>query len=267
MSEVRAKKKFGQNFLQDKNIINNIIEEANIDSNTLVIEIGPGTGALTRHLVLKAGYLIAYEIDTDLVPLLEEEFKDKQFKVVNQDILTVNLEEEISKYKDKYSNVVIVGNLPYYITTPIILGLLEKNLDVKAYVFMVQLEVAERLTAIKGGKEYNALSVLINYKTKASKCFNVSPNAFKPVPGVWSAVIKMVPREYHIKPKNEKFFLELNRAIFKQRRKTLANNLQNFNIKKDKINEALKKLDLKPTCRSEELSVEEIIKLSDILGE
>lgn len=266
MSEVRAKKKFGQNFLQDKNIINNIISEAEITKETLVIEIGPGTGALTRFLVEKAGLVLAYEIDKDLIPLLENEFQNESFKVINQDILTVDLETVISEYQVNYKEVVIVGNLPYYITTPIILGLLEKNLKVKCFVFMVQLEVADRLTATKGGKDYNALSVLINYKTLAKRCFNVSPHAFKPVPGVWSAVIKLVPREFAEKPKNETFFLELNRAIFRQRRKTLANNLQNFGIAKEKILAALNALNLKATCRSEELSTNDIIHLSDLLG-
>ncbi len=267
MKEVRAKKKFGQNFLKDQNVIANIIKEAEITKNSLVIEIGPGTGALTEHLVKEAGKVIAFEIDTDLIPILEAKIKNDNFILINKDILDVDINEAIALNIGTLENVVIIGNLPYYITTPIILGLLEKNVKASAYVFMVQREVADRLTAKPKTKDYNALSVLMNYKTKTKKCFDVSPQCFNPVPGVWSAVIKLTPFVYEVFPQNEKLFYEVNRAIFKQRRKTLLNNLQAYGIDKDAALNIFNKLGFKPSVRSEELGVTDIIKLSDEIGE
>ena len=263
MKEVRAKKKFGQNFLIDKNVIANIISEGNISSDSLVIEIGPGTGALTEHLVKAAGKVMAFEIDTDLIPILHNKIKTDNFVLINKDILEVDVAKEIKENIGSLSNVIIIGNLPYYITTPIILGLLEKNIEASAYVFMVQREVADRLTAKPKTKDYNALSVLMNYKTKTKKCFDVSPQCFSPVPGVWSSVIKLTPFEYEIFPHNEKLFYEVNRAIFKQRRKTLLNNLQAYGVSKENALAIFAKLGFKPTIRSEELGIAEIIKLSD----
>lgn len=263
MQKVIAKKKFGQNFLEDKNILNNIASQGDLDKDTLVIEIGPGTGNLTEYLLSKAKRVIAFEIDDDLIPILTDRFKNEDFILVHQDILTININEYINKYKGDLSKVVIVGNLPYYITTPIILGLLEQDLDVKSYVFMVQDEVADRLTAFTGKKDYNALSVLINYKTNSKKCFKVSPNAFNPAPNVYSAVVKLEPREITKKPDNEALFFTLNRAIFKQRRKTLANNLKEYGLSKDVINNLLNTLGFKPTIRPEELDINDIINLSN----
>lgn len=263
--EVIAKKRFGQNFLMDKNIVNNIVNLGELDQDTLVIEIGPGTGNLTKEIVKKAGFVLAYEIDFTLVDLLNETIKSPNFKVINRDILEADIKSDISEYN--FKRIVIMGNLPYYITTPIILGLLEKEMPIATYVFMIQDEVADRFTACAGKKDYNALSVLINYKTKAKKCFVVPAKCFNPAPKVNSAVITLTPKEITLRPKSEKFFFALNRAIFRQRRKTLQNNLLAFNVAKEDIMQAYNLLGFKPTIRSEELSLEMIIKLADVLEE
>lgn len=264
--KIVAKKMFGQNFLIDNNVINNIVKSAKITKKSLVIEIGPGMGALTKLLVKEAKYVLAYEIDYNLVDYLKEEIKDNNLTIINQDILKANISEDIKKFND-YDEIIMIGNLPYYITTPIILGLLEKNLKINRYIFMIQDEVAMRLTSKPQTKDYNALSVLIQYKTKASKLFMVKNTSFNPAPKVNSAVIELIPFEYPLKPKNEKLFYQVNRVIFKQRRKTLKNNLKEFNLNNDKINTIYNELHLKEAIRAEELSVDDIINLSDKIGE
>lgn len=261
-----AKKRFGQNFLIDENVLNNILNVCDIKEDTGVIEIGPGTGNLTEFLLRKAKKLVAFEIDTDLIDGLETRFKDKNFKVYNEDILKVDLNKIISEEFADYKEVIIASNLPYYITTPIILGLLEQKLKVSRYVFMVQDEVADRLTALKGTKDYNSLSVLISYKTNSQKCFKVSPNCFVPAPNVNSAVIKLETKEITKKPLNEAFFFKLNRMIFKQRRKTLYNNLKELNLDKDIVLNIFHKLNFNENIRAEALSLDDIINLADEIG-
>ena len=185
-----AKKKFGQNFLKDQNILSNIISAADLDKDTLVIEIGPGLGALTERLCQAAGFVLAYEIDSDLIPILNENLKEyDNFEIINKDILEVNINEDINEYKIDFKKISLVANLPYYITTPIILGLLSKTDLIKKYIMMMQVEVADRICGKPKTKDYNALSIAIGYRAKATKCFNVPRTVFIPEPNVDSAVI------------------------------------------------------------------------------
>ena len=262
------KKKFGQNFLIDQNILSSIVAKAEINKNVNVIEIGPGIGSLTEHLLENANKVISYEIDNTLIPILTEEFKDyDNFTLLNQDILKANIKEDIAKYFNDDLPVYVVANLPYYITTPIIMHLLENVPEVKRYAVMVQLEVADRIVANKGGKDYNNLTIAINYRAKTCKAINVSRNVFMPKPNVDSAVVIFdIYDEKPYKVNNEKFFLELIKKAFANRRKTLVNNLnQGYNLSKEEITSILEELNLSPTIRSEALSIEQFTILSDVL--
>ena len=184
------KKKFGQNFLIDQNILSGIVSKSEINKSVNVIEIGPGIGSLTEHLLENANKVISYEIDNTLIPILTEQFSSyDNFTLINQDILKANIKEDIEKYFNDDLPVYVVANLPYYITTPIIMHLLENVPEVKRYAVMVQLEVADRIVANKGGKDYNNLSIAINYRAKTYKAINVSRNVFMPKPNVDSAVV------------------------------------------------------------------------------
>ena len=262
------KKKFGQNFLIDQNILSSIVSKAEIDKNVNVIEIGPGIGSLTEHLLENANKVISYEIDNTLIPILTEEFKEyDNFTLLNQDILKANIKEDIAKYFNDDLPVYVVANLPYYITTPIIMHLLENVPEIKRYAVMVQLEVADRIVANKGGKDYNNLTIAIKYRATTHKAITVSKNVFMPKPNVDSAVVIFdIYDEKPYKVNNEKFFLDLVRKSFANRRKTLVNNInQGYNISKDEIISILESLNLSNTVRSEELSIEQFIILSDVL--
>ena len=262
------KKKFGQNFLIDQNILSGIVQKAEIDKNVNVIEIGPGIGSLTEHLLENANKVISYEIDNSLIPILTEQFTSyDNFTLINQDILKANIAEDVKKHFNDNLPVYVVANLPYYITTPIIMHLLENVPEIKRYAVMVQLEVADRIVANKGGKDYNNLTIAINYRAKTYKALNVSRNVFMPKPNVDSAVVIFdIYDEKPYKVNNEKFFLELIRKAFANRRKTLVNNLnQGYNISKEDITSILEELNLSPTIRSEALSIEQFTVLSDIL--
>ena len=261
------KKKFGQNFLVDQNILAKIVNSPTITENTLAIEIGPGMGSLTEHLINKAKHVIAYEIDTDLLPILEENFKDKDFTLINDDFLNRNIDEDIKALNQEFDHICVVANLPYYITTPIIMKILEESTLIKELVLMMQLEVARRLTSKPSTKDYNSLSVAIQYKTKAELALKVPKTVFIPAPNVDSAVVKLtVLDEYHKKPLNEEHFFSLVRSSFTQRRKTLVNNLhQAYNESKDYYIEVLESIDKDPRVRAETLSVEDFILLSDTL--
>lgn len=267
-NKLRAKKKFGQNFLINQDILTNIVSKSMIDKNTLAIEVGPGLGSLTEHLCKNAGHVLAFEIDSDLISILEENLKEYPNKtIINQDILTVNIEEEINKYKGNLENVYMVANLPYYITTPIILGLLEQTKMIRKYTLMVQKEVADRICGKPSTKDYNALSIAIGYRARAIKVIDVNRNNFLPAPNVDSAVIRL--DLYDIPPyqaKNEKHFFEFIRVCFNQRRKTLINNLSS-KYDKNLIQEMLNSLSIKLNVRSEELSIEDFVKMSDYISE
>ena len=262
------KKKFGQNFLIDQNILSSIVTKAVINKTVNVIEIGPGIGSLTEHLLENANKVISYEIDNTLIPILTEEFKEyDNFTLLNQDILKANIKEDIDKYFHDDLPVYVVANLPYYITTPIIMHLLENVPEIKRYAVMVQLEVADRIVANKGGKDYNNLTIAIKYRAKAHKAITVSKNVFMPKPNVDSAVVIFdIYDEKPYKVNNEKFFLDLVRKAFANRRKTLVNNInQGYSLNKDEIISLLEELNFSTTVRSEELSIEQFILLSDTL--
>ena len=268
-NNLRAKKKFGQNFLINQDILNGIVSKYLIDKNTLAIEVGPSLGSLTEHLCENAGHVLAYEIDTELLPILDENLSKFSNKtIINKDILDVDIEDDIKKYKGDLENVYMVANLPYYITTPIILGTLEKTKMIRKYTLMVQLEVADRICGKPKTKDYNALSIAIGYRAKAVKVLDVNRKNFMPAPNVDSAVIRL---DLYDNPpytaKNEEHFFRFIRECFTQRRKTLVNNLcQANNYNKDKVLEMLKALNIKESVRSEELSIEDFVKMSDYLS-
>lgn len=267
-NDLYAKKKFGQNFLTDQNILSSIVSKSEIDKDTLVIEVGPGLGSLTEHLVKVAGYVLAYEIDTDLIPILKKNIGDvNNFSVICKDILDVDINKDILEYQKDFKKVYLVANLPYYITTPIILGLLSKTDKIKRYVMMMQLEVAERICGKPKTKDYNALSIAIGYRAKASLEFKVPRTVFIPAPNVDSAVVKLdLYDNPPYKAKNEEAFFELIRVCFLQRRKTLYNNLgQKYN--KEFVLKMLTSLGIKENVRSEELDIIDFIKMSDYIEE
>jgi len=262
-----VKKKFGQNFLVDQNILQKIVAIPTMTKETLVLEIGPGLGSLTEHLLDKSKHVLAYEIDNDLVQILEENFEDENLSIINEDFLKRNIDEDIIALKMDYKNVVVVANLPYYITTPIILKIIEESRIIKELVVMTQLEVARRLTSNPSTKDYNSLSVAIQYKTIAEIAMKVPKNVFIPAPNVDSAIVKLtIKDEIEFKPLSEVHFYNLVRSAFKQRRKTLVNNLfVRYNEEKVILISYLEDLELNGQIRAENLSVSDFIKLSDYL--
>ena len=267
-NDFRIKKKFGQNFLTDQNILSEIIDAADLNSKTAVIEIGPGLGSLTERLVEKAGFVLCYEIDKEVIPLLKNNLISyNNYEVINKDILDVDINEDINKYLKDFDNIYVVANLPYYITTPIILGLLSKTDKIDRYVMMMQKEVADRICGKPKTKDYNALSIAIQYRCEAKKINNVPRTVFIPAPNVDSAIIRLDKyKEKVYEAKDEKFFFEFIRLCFNQRRKTLINNLS-IKFEKDLILKMLKEFNIKENVRSEELEINDFIKLSDYLKE
>lgn len=225
---IHTKKKFGQNFLIDDNILNQIVAKALVDESTDVIEIGPGIGSLTLALAKKARRVLAYEIDTTLKPVLDDiELSHPHVKVIYQDILKSDVNADIKAFLPGSSKTIVVANLPYYITTPILLKLLEEVKDISSYSVMMQKEVADRICARSNIKDYNSLSIVIQYRASAKKIMTIPKNVFIPKPNVDSAVVKLDRHTVSPYPKveNESLFFELVRASFVQRRKTLINNL------------------------------------------
>ncbi len=261
------KKKYGQNFLVDQNILKKIVQIPSITEDTLVIEIGPGLGSLTEHLLVKAKHVLAYEIDKDLLPILKDTFKTNKLTILNKDFLKCNVDLDIKELNIDYDQAIVVANLPFYITTPIIMKIIEESSLIKEMVLMTQQEVAERLTSKPSTKDYNSLSVAIQYKTKAIIALKVPRSVFIPAPNVDSAIVKLNVIENILqKPKSEELFYELVRSSFAQRRKTLVNNLYNkYSIEKEILINLLIELDLNPRIRAENLSVSDFIRLSDIL--
>lgn len=253
------KKKFGQNFIVDKNIIDSIIKKAEIDKDTLVIEIGPGAGSLTNKLGEVSKNVLAYEIDESVKPILEKNIHSNT-KIIYDDFLKRNVLEDIKEYE--YKKLYVVANLPYYITTPIIIKLIEDKLDIDKIVVMVQKEVGNRFKAQPNTKEYNSLSIFINYYFNVEKILDVSKNVFIPRPNVDSIVVSFTKKE-RAKLKNEELFFKLIRDSFKQKRKTLKNNLKEYDL--NKIEEILNKHNLDLTVRAEALPIEIFIEISNNL--
>ena len=249
---MKAKKYFGQNFLVDEAIKNKIISEIKANDKDLIIEIGPGQGALTKLLKNNNSFLIAYEVDKDLKEQLDS-LEDNKTKIIYQDILKANIKEDIKDYN--YNNIFIVGNLPYYITTPIIEHITKQNLLFNSFVIMVQKEVADRFMAKPGTKEYGYFTVYLNYYYETKKICNVSKTAFKPVPKVDSAVIKLIPKEKKAIDE-DKYFAFLKRC-FQQKRKTLKNNITKEEWEKAK--KVLEKHNLKENIRAEQLNEDVLI--------
>ena len=262
---LHAKKGYGQNFLIDPNVVNRIVDEAHIDKECGVIEIGPGIGSLTEVLVSSAKKVICYEIDKDMVDILNDNFKGCQnLKIIEKDFLKADLREDLDYFSD-CKKVLVVSNLPYYITTPIVFKLLGEEAEINDFYFMVQKEVGERFSGKPKTKDYNSLSVAIMFQADSKILFNVSRNSFYPAPNVDSVIIniKKVQKDYKVNNKAE--FLKFVQSIFSQRRKTLVNNLSvSCSLSKAEIEEKLEENGFKKTVRSEELEVSQIVNLYNI---
>ncbi len=262
-------KKYGQNFLIDSHVLEKIMDAAEIGKDDCVVEIGPGIGTMTQYLAERAGEVVAVEIDKNLIPILTETLADyKNVSIINEDILKVDL-NCIVEEKNGGRPVKIVANLPYYITTPIIMGLFENHVPVKSITVMVQKEVADRMQVGPGTKDYGALSLAVQYYAKPEIVAIVPPNCFIPRPNVASAVIRLTCHEKKpVEVKDEKGMFALIRASFNQRRKTLANSLsnaQNLSLTREQVTEALESMQLSPTIRGEALTLEQFAALADIL--
>ncbi|HSU80237.1 MAG TPA: 16S rRNA (adenine(1518)-N(6)/adenine(1519)-N(6))-dimethyltransferase RsmA [Candidatus Angelobacter sp.] len=269
---LHTKKSLGQNFLLDDNILRNIVEAASLDKATSVIEVGPGVGALTRHLAEVSKKVLALEIDQRLIPILKDTLSDyDNVEVLHQDVLKASLNELIHEKFEAGEKIMVVANLPYYITTPILMKFLTEGVPIKGMVVMIQKEVAERLNASPGEKSYGSLSIAVQYKAKPSIVMTVPKTVFVPQPNVDSAVLRLDVLEHPpVQVTNEPFFYELVRSAFGQRRKTLLNNLMNNLLGKDKkeqITNILNQLGIDPGRRGETLTIEEFSKLSDALFE
>uniref|UniRef100_UPI0028D866D1 16S rRNA (adenine(1518)-N(6)/adenine(1519)-N(6))- dimethyltransferase RsmA n=1 Tax=Oribacterium sinus TaxID=237576 RepID=UPI0028D866D1 len=261
------KKQFGQNFLIDASVLDHIISYAKIQKEDLVIEIGPGIGTLTEALCEHAGQVIAIEIDDKLIPILEENLAAKEnFRLLHQDVLKVDFTELLKEYPDFYS-VKVVANLPYYITTPILLSLLEKKLPLSSITVMVQKEVAERMQAGPGTKDYGALSLAVQYYSKPEIVQEVPPHCFIPRPKVSSMVIHLsIYKESPVECENPEYLFMTIKASFMQRRKTLVNALSaGLGIDKEVIKSVLSALSFPENVRGETLSLDEFAEISDNL--
>lgn len=264
------KKSLGQNFLIDQNILSNIVKAADVDQNTGVIEIGPGIGSLTQKLAEKAKNVLAVEIDERLRPLLQETLSSyDNVNVVFQDILKTDVDQLIEQYFSSVERIMVVANLPYYITTPILMKLLTESSLISGIVVMIQKEVAERLEAKPGQKSYGSLSVVIQYISEPRVVLNVPKTVFIPQPNVDSSVIRLDKlTDTRVKMKDEAFFYEVIRASFAQRRKTLLNNLANNlfdNVSKETLGNTLNSIGIDPGRRGETLDINEFANLSDCL--
>ena len=265
----RLTKSLGQNFLTDKNIIDNIIEASNIGENDLVIEIGPGIGVITKEAAAKAGSVIAVEIDKNLIPILQETLADKtNVKIINRDILKTDLTAVIEEEKKNFpqmESVRIIGNLPYYITTPIIMKLLEDGVPADSITVMMQKEVADRIKAAPGNKERGALSVAVQYYCQVVKVTDVPKEVFVPAPKVDSTVLRLdIRKEKPVELKDDKLFFKAVKSGFAQRRKTLLNSLASgTGLGKDKIGQILEEAGIDPGRRAETLDIDEFAKIAN----
>ena len=263
-------KKFGQNFLIDTHVLSKIITAAGVTKDDMVLEIGPGIGTMTQYLAENAGRVVAVEIDSNLIPILEETLKDyDNITVINEDILKL----DINKLAQEYNGgrpIKVVANLPYYITTPIIMGLFESGVPIDNITVMVQKEVADRMQVGPGTKDYGALSLAVQYYAEPYIVANVPPNCFIPRPNVGSAVIRLTRhRTPPVEVDDRELMFKLIRASFNQRRKTLLNGLNNspeINISKEKIAEAIEALGVSASVRGEALTLKQFAELANLLS-
>ena len=267
------KKSFGQNFLTDTNILQKIVDTAEIDKNVNVIEIGPGIGALTEFLAENAAEVMAFEIDDRLVPILEDTLRDHEnVNVINEDVLKADLQTRVKEFKNPELPIKVVANLPYYITTPILMHLIESKIPFAEFVVMMQKEVADRISAEPNTQAYGSLSIAVQYYLTAKVAFVVPRTVFVPAPNVDSAILKMTRRKQPlVEVKDEDFFFRVSKASFVHRRKTLWNNLTSHFGKseevKNKLEQALENAAIKPSIRGEALSISDFARLSDALRE
>ncbi|MCC2164986.1 16S rRNA (adenine(1518)-N(6)/adenine(1519)-N(6))-dimethyltransferase RsmA [Brotaphodocola catenula] len=264
-------KKFGQNFLIDPHVLEKIIASAGVTKDDMVLEIGPGIGTMTQYLAESAGRVVAVEIDNNLIPILQETLKDyDNVTVIHNDILKVDIAELAEKYNGGRP-IKVVANLPYYITTPIIMGLFESHVPIDNITVMVQKEVADRMQEGPGSKNYGALSLAVQYYAEPYIVANVPPNCFIPRPSVGSAVIRLTRhKDAPVQTKDEQMMFRLIRASFNQRRKTLQNGINNasdLHFTKEQIASAIESMGLPPAVRGETLTLEQFAKLADLLVE
>lgn len=269
--EFAFQKKFGQNFLIDDHVITKIINAAEITKDDLVLEIGPGIGTMTQYLAESAGKVIAVEIDKNLIPILGETLAEyDNVTIINEDILKLDINRLVEE-ENGGKPIKVVANLPYYITTPIIMGLFESHVPLQSITVMVQKEVADRMQVGPGSKDYGALSLAVQYYAKPYIAANVPPNCFIPRPGVGSAVIRLTRyEEPPVMVKDESLMFKLIRASFNQRRKTLQNGIANspeLPYSKVQVEKALEKMGLAANVRGESLTLAEFAKLSDTISE
>ena len=262
-------KKFGQNFLIDPRVLDKIIDAAEITEDDMVLEIGPGIGTMTQYLAEHAREVVAVEIDKNLIPILEDTLSAyENVTVINEDILKVDI-RKLADERNHGNPIKVVANLPYYITTPIIMGLFENHVPIKSITVMVQKEVADRMQVGPGTKDYGALSLAVQYYAKPYIVANVPPNCFMPRPKVGSAVIRLERyEEPPVQVKDEKLMFRIIRASFNQRRKTLANGLKNspeLDFTKEEVESAIEQLGRGASIRGEALTLEEFAKLADLL--
>ncbi len=263
-------KKFGQNFLINTGILEDIIDAAEITKDDFVLEIGPGIGTMTQYLCESAREVIAVEIDKNLIPILKDTLSTyDNVEVLNEDILKVDI-KTLAEERNAGKPIKVVANLPYYITTPIIMGLFESHVPIDSITIMVQKEVADRMQEGPGSKEYGALSLAVQYYAHPEIVVNVPPSCFMPQPKVGSAVIRLTRHpQPPVDVENEKLMFQIIRASFNQRRKTLANGLNNFpglNLSKEVIQQCIEELGVPVTVRGEALSLEQFAQLSNIIG-
>ena len=262
MENFKFKKSYGQNFLQDKNTIKSIVEKTNIKENSLVIEVGPGSGALTTELAKVAKNVLSYEIDTRLEETLDENLKEfDNIEIIYDDFLTRDIKEDIANYN--YDNIYFVANIPYYITTAIVERLIDSKIDFKAITIMIQKEVADRFSAHVKSRDYSSITVFLNYYFDIEKLLYVSRNAFIPKPNVDSEVISLRKKEERKKVNNEEKFFKLVRDSFKFKRKNIRNNLKNYDLKI--VEKVLNKYNKDLTARAEELDLDIFIDLANNL--
>ena len=261
IKDYKFKKKFGQNFLKDENILRNIVSKSNIDKDTLVLEIGVGAAYLTYYLSKEAKQVLGYEIDESLRDIIKEELKDSNnTEIVFEDFLKSNVKDKLKEYN--YKKLYVVANLPYYITTPIITKIINDNLGVDKIVIMVQKEVGDRFNAKPNSKEYNSLTIFLNYYFDIKKLIDVSRNCFIPKPNVDSIVIEFNSNKKYI-VKDEDLFFKLVRDSFRFKRKNLRNNLKEYDL--NKIELALKDINKDLSIRAEALTIEDFVYISNYL--
>lgn len=260
MKNFQFKKKYGQNFISDVNLINSIISKSKIAEKSLIIEIGPGAGALTKKLVETNNTVLSYEIDNELIPILKKQLSDyNNFNLINDDFLKRDLKKDVEKYI--FEEIYVIANLPYYITTPIINKIIASDLNVKKIVIMVQKEVGERFAAKPRSRNYGSITVFLNYYFEINKLIEVNRNMFYPVPNVDSVVIELLRKEKTLSLNNETIFNKLIKDSFAQKRKNIKNNLKNYDL--ETIKEVLNKYNLDLTARAEELSLDVFVDIAN----